>query len=93
MFSPDAAATSGVYSLAHPTGTVESEVVAAGRIRSGYGGIRNGHNAIWITLMQPGVAEPLADLLDAFAAIEPVLDTGKAVAVARAINQAAGVKR
>lgn len=64
VWSPDATGTSGVYSLAHPTGTVKSEVVASGRIKPGYGGIRNPHNAVWITLMQPAVAEHLAASLD-----------------------------
>lgn len=63
VWSPDSSNTSGVYSRAHPTGTVASEVVASGRVKRGYGGIRNPHNAVWITLMQPAVAEPLAVLL------------------------------
>lgn len=64
VYSPDATGTSAVYSYAHPTGTVESEVVASGRIRSGYGGIRNPHNAVWIKLMSPAVAAPLIDWLN-----------------------------
>ena len=64
VWSPDSKSTSGVYSLAHPTGTVESEVVASGRIKSGYGGIRNPHNALWLTYMQPSIAAPLADWMD-----------------------------
>jgi len=67
VWSPDSTSTSGVYSRAYPTGTIESEVVASGRVKPGYGGIRNPHNAVWITLMQPDRAEPLADLLDSIA--------------------------
>lgn len=64
VWSPRATATSAVYSHAHPTGTVESEVVASGRIRSGYGGIREPWNAEYIALMQPTVGAALADLLE-----------------------------
>jgi hypothetical protein len=64
VWSPDAVSTSAVYSHAHPTGTVDSEVVASGRIRSGYGGIRNPWNAEYIALMQPAVGAALAQLLD-----------------------------
>jgi hypothetical protein len=46
VWSPDSPSTSGVYSRAHPTGTIESEVVASGRVKRGYGGIRNPHNAV-----------------------------------------------
>jgi hypothetical protein len=67
VWSPDSKSTSGIYSLAHPTGTVASEVVASGRVKPGYGGIRNPHNAVWITLMQPAIAEPLADWLESCA--------------------------
>jgi hypothetical protein len=64
VWSPRATSTSAVYSHAHPTGTVESEVVASGRIRSGYGGIREPWNAEYIALMQPSVGAALAQLLD-----------------------------
>lgn len=64
VWSPDAVSTSAVYSHAHPTGTVDSEVVASGKIRSGYGGIRNPWNAEYIALMQPAVGAALAQLLD-----------------------------
>lgn len=64
VWSPRATATSAVYSHAHPTGTVESEVVASGRIRSGYGGIREPWNAEYIALMQPAVGAALANWLD-----------------------------
>ncbi|MCX5137650.1 hypothetical protein OOK06_36895 [Streptomyces sp. NBC_00340] len=64
VWSPRAVSTSAVYSHAHPTGTVESEVVASGKIRSGYGGIREPWNAEYIALMQPVVAKALADLLE-----------------------------
>jgi hypothetical protein len=67
VWSPDSNSTSGVYSRAHRTGTVESEVVASGRVKPGYGGIRNPHNAVWVTLMQPAIAEPLAEWLEAVA--------------------------
>ncbi|MFD5566582.1 hypothetical protein [Streptomyces cadmiisoli] len=63
VWSPRATSTSAVYSLAHPTGTVESEVVASGRIKSGYGGIREPWNAEYIALMQPAVGAALADWL------------------------------
>jgi hypothetical protein len=64
VWSPRAVSTSAVYSHAHPTGTVESEVVASGKIRSGYGGIREPWNAEYITLMQPALGAALADLLE-----------------------------
>lgn len=64
VWSPRATSTSAVYSHAHPTGTVDSEVVASGRIKSGYGGIRNPWNAEYIALMQPAVGEALAKLLE-----------------------------
>jgi hypothetical protein len=61
VYSPDASATSGVYSYAHPTGTVLSEVVASGRIKQGYGGIRHPGNAVYIAAMHPGVALLIAE--------------------------------
>jgi hypothetical protein len=64
VWSPRATSTSAVYSHAHPTGSVESEVVASGKIRSGYGGIREPWNAEYIALMQPAVGAALADLLE-----------------------------
>jgi hypothetical protein len=64
VWSPRATSTSAVYSHAHPAGSVASEVVASGRIRSGYGGIREPWNAEYIALMQPSVGKLLADLLD-----------------------------
>ena len=64
VWSPRATSTSAVYSHAYPTGTVESEVVASGRIKSGYGGIREPWNAEYIALMQPAVGKALADWLD-----------------------------
>ena len=41
-----------------------SEVVASGRIRSGYGGIREPWNAEYIALMQPTVGAALANWLE-----------------------------
>lgn len=67
VWSPDSPGTSGVYSRAYPTGTIESEVVASARAKKGYGGIRNPHNALWITLMQPAIAAPFAAILEAAA--------------------------
>ena len=64
VWSPRATSTSAVYSHAHPTGTVDSEVVASGKIRPGYGGIREPWNAEYIALMQPSVGAELARLLD-----------------------------
>jgi hypothetical protein len=64
VWSPRATSTSAVYSHAHPTGTVDSEVVASGRIKSGYGGIREPWNAEYIALMQPAVGAALAAWLD-----------------------------
>ncbi|MET8113720.1 hypothetical protein [Streptomyces prasinus] len=64
VWSPRATCTSAVYSHAHPAGSVESEVVASGKIRSGYGGIREPWNAEYIALMQPTVGKALADLLE-----------------------------
>jgi hypothetical protein len=64
VWSPRATATSAVYSHAHPAGSVESEVVASGRIRSGYGGIREPWNAEYIALMQPSVGAALAEWLE-----------------------------
>ncbi|WP_435215818.1 hypothetical protein [Streptomyces sp. bgisy034] len=63
VWSPRATATSAVYSHAHPAGSVDSEVVASGRIKSGYGGIREPWNAEYIALMQPAVGAALADWL------------------------------
>lgn len=65
VYSPDASATSGVYSFAHPAGSVASEVVASGRIKPGYGGIRHPGNAVYIAAMHPGVALLIADQWDA----------------------------
>lgn len=64
VWSPRATSTSAVYSHAHPAGSVESEVVASGRIKSGYGGIRQPWNAEYIALMQPAVGAQLVKLLD-----------------------------
>ncbi|MEU5496108.1 hypothetical protein [Streptomyces griseofuscus] len=64
VWSPRATCTSAVYSHAHPAGSVDSEVVASGRIRSGYGGIRNPWDAEYIALMQPSVGAALAKMLD-----------------------------
>ncbi|MFD5798791.1 hypothetical protein ACFWIO_35710 [Streptomyces diastatochromogenes] len=64
VWSPRATSTSAVYSHAHLPGTVESEVVASGRIRSGYGGIREPWNAEYIALMQPAVGAALASWLE-----------------------------
>ena len=64
VWSPRATSTSAVYSHAHPAGSIDSEVVASGRIRSGYGGIREPWNAEYIALMQPSVGAELARLLD-----------------------------
>jgi hypothetical protein len=87
VWSPDAVSTSAVYSHAHPTGTVDSEVVASGRIRSGYGGIRNPWNAEYIALMQPAVGAALADWLeDAEAGDDEGVVNPYALTVARLIN-------
>jgi hypothetical protein len=88
-----------VYSHAHPAGSVESEVVASGRIRSGYGGIREPWNAEYIALMQPAVGKALADWLNLEADViearivedgsdEYAVDLGQdhALIVARLIN-------
>lgn len=64
VWSTDAVSTSAVYSYAHPTGTVESEVIASGRIRSGYGGSRNPNDVVHIAGMQPSVALLLAAWLE-----------------------------
>ncbi|MGW5711662.1 hypothetical protein [Streptomyces olivaceus] len=64
VWSPRATCTSAVYSHAHPAGSVDSEVVASGRIKSGYGGIRQPWNAEYIALMQPAVGAALASLLE-----------------------------
>lgn len=64
VWSPRATSTSAVYSHAHPAGSVDSEVVASGRIRSGYGGIRQPWNAEYIALMQPAVGAALANWLE-----------------------------
>ena len=63
VWSPRATATSAVYSHAHPAGSVDSEVVASGRIKSGYGGIRETWNAEYIALLQPALGAALADWL------------------------------
>ncbi|MER7053388.1 hypothetical protein [Streptomyces sp. NPDC000351] len=64
VWSPRATSTSAIYSHAHPAGSVDSEVVASGKIRSGYGGIRQPWNAEYIALMQPAVGAALAALLE-----------------------------
>ncbi|MFJ9740884.1 hypothetical protein [Streptomyces sp. NPDC101166] len=64
VWSPRATCTSAVYSHAHPAGSIDSEVVASGRIKSGYGGIRNPWNAEYVALMQPAVGAALADWLE-----------------------------
>ncbi|GAA4823775.1 hypothetical protein [Streptomyces ziwulingensis] len=64
VWSPRVTSTSAVYSHAHPAGTVASEVVASGKIRPGYGGIREPWNAEYIALMQPSVGAALASLLE-----------------------------
>lgn len=99
VWSPRATCTSAVYSHAHPAGSVESEVVASGRIKSGYGGIREPWNAEYIALMQPGVGAVLADwlgleadVIEARAAEDGnyehavALDGDHALAIARQIN-------
>ena len=99
VWSPRATSTSAVYSHAHPTGTVESEVVASGRIKSGYGGIREPWNAEYIALMQPSVGAVLADWLALEADVIELraaedgsyehavaLDGDHALAIARQIN-------
>ena len=87
VWSPRATSTSAVYSHAHPAGSIESEVVASGRIRSGYGGIRNPWNAEYITLMQPAVGAALADWLeDAEAGDDEGVVNPYALTVARLIN-------
>lgn len=64
VWFPRATSTSAVYSHAHPAGSIDSEVVAFGKIRPGYGGIREPWNAEYIALMQPSVGAVLARLLD-----------------------------
>lgn len=105
VWSPRAACTSAVYSHAHPAGSVDSEVVASGRIRSGYGGIRQPWNAEYIALMQPAVGAALADWLELEAddlamritdagadeyAVE--LDGDQALNIARLINGEGGTR-
>lgn len=63
VWSPRATCTSAVYSHAHPAGSIESEVVASGHIKSGYGGIREPWNAEYIALVQPAVGAAIAELL------------------------------
>ncbi|MEU9323278.1 hypothetical protein AB0D91_05600 [Streptomyces canus] len=105
VWSPRATSTSAVYSHAHPTGTVESEVVASGRIKSGYGGIREPWNAEYIALMQPAVGNALADLLELEADViegriandgsdEYAVDLGgdHALTIARLINGQGGAR-
>lgn len=75
VWSPRATCTSAVYSHAHPAGSVDSEVVASGRIRSGYGGIRNPWNAEYIALMQPAVGATLAEFLDTEADVAETMRT------------------
>lgn len=67
VWTPRATCTSAVYSHAYPPGSIDSEVVASGRIKSGYGGIREPWNAEYIALMQPSVGKALADWLDLIA--------------------------
>jgi hypothetical protein len=64
IWSPDTDGTSAIYSHAHPAGSVESEVIASGRIRRGYGGTRNPHDAIHIAGMQPSFALAVAKFLE-----------------------------
>jgi uncharacterized protein YuzB (UPF0349 family) len=64
VWSPRATCTSAVYSHAHPAGSVDSEIVASGRIKSGYGGIREPWNAEYIALMQPALGSVLASWLE-----------------------------
>lgn len=63
--SPDALVTSAIYSLAHPTGTTESEVVAAVKKGKGNRGLRLANDARYIAMMSPPVALALAALIDA----------------------------
>lgn len=65
VWSTTPAATSAVYSLAHPSGSVESEVVASGRVDTRRGGIRDPYNAVHIAAWHPTVALAVADWLDA----------------------------
>jgi hypothetical protein len=97
VWSPRSHAKSAVYSHAHPAGTAASEVVASG-LKDRAGGIVQPGNAVWIALAHPGLAEPLADLLEHFAHIEddfaalglPPAEIGapdrRMIAVARVIN-------
>lgn len=62
--SADSKSTSAVYSMAHPTGTVESEVVACGRVRDGYGGIRHAPNSEYIEMMHPPTAYAVIAVLE-----------------------------
>ncbi|NUP38949.1 MAG: hypothetical protein HOY76_18520 [Streptomyces sp.] len=99
VWSPRATCTSAVYSHAYPAGSIDSEVVASGRIKSGYGGIREPWNAEYIALMQPAIGAALADWLDLEADViqarliedgtdEYAVDLGQdhALIVARLIN-------
>lgn len=99
VWSPRSSVTSAVYSLAEDAGTVASEVVASGLAKAKHGGITNPHNALWIALMSPALAEPLAAWLEGCAgeadAMAHPTDWGicdepgsvqSALAVARLIN-------
>ncbi|NUQ95191.1 MAG: hypothetical protein HOY79_01065 [Streptomyces sp.] len=105
VWSPRATSTSAVYSHAHPTGSVESEVVASGKIRSGYGGIREPWNAEYIALMQPAVGKALTDWLELEADVIAAridedgtddyavdLDGDHALTIARLINGEGGAR-
>jgi hypothetical protein len=94
VWSPDSHATSAVYSNAYPTGTVESEVVGSARKGRRNGGIRNPHNAVWIALMQPALAEPLAAWLDqAATAYDNLVATNCGPAAELIYSEAMGVAR
>lgn len=63
VYSKNSPGLSAVYSHAHPTGTVASEVIASGSVRRGYGGTRNPADAIHIAGMQPSVAKRIGEWL------------------------------
>ena len=93
VWSPRATCTSAVYSYHYAPGSIDSEVVASGRIKSGYGGIREPWNAEYIALMQPAVGAAIAEWLEQ--AIRAQEDGGiaipaEALTVARRLNGEGG---
>lgn len=58
VYSPRSAATSAVYSHAHPAGSGASEVIASTRV--GKGGLKRGEDAEHIAGLDPVVADAIA---------------------------------